>query len=114
MQPVWMEQLICSLEEFHFFRAQLGKSLTSAEQVCQQLDLLRGCLENRRQEDTGSVSVEEISVPRLRFINDRWETGGSATETDASLLGRPGRFGALFFCLFTQSQRSKLKSMRWN
>lgn len=51
-------------EQFHFFRAQLDKSLTSAEQVWQQLDLLGGCLENRWQEDAG-VSVEDISVARL-------------------------------------------------
>lgn len=99
-------------EEFHLCRAQLGRSLTSAEQLCQQLDLLGGCLENRWQEDAG-VSVEGITVPPLpfvaRFVHQRWKIGGRAAETDASLPWRPGRFAALFFRLFTQSERLQIK-----
>lgn len=58
--------------ELHSFRAQLGKSLASAE-------LLGGCLENRWWGGAGVSVGGETSTFSFRFLGERRAGGGAAS-----------------------------------
>lgn len=65
--------------ELHSFRAQLGKSLTSAELLWGRLELLGGCLENRWWGGAGVSVGGETSTFSFRFLGERRAGGGAAS-----------------------------------